>query len=131
MTENAKNEAAGKWLEYLQVVQSLSTEMTAAISALARNDLGRFEASVAEQERLCEIARGLSQFLGANSHLVMSPQGLVVAGRRLRQQNRVYAAVLARGAQIGRALLSVYQEARGNSHDGPIVSATNTWSCEV
>lgn len=131
MTENAKNEAVGRWLEYLQVVQSLSTEMTAAISALARNDLGRFEASVAEQERLCEMARRLSQFLRCNSRLGTPPKELVAAGREMRQQNRAYATVLARGAQICRALLSVYQEARGGSPDGRIVSGTNTWSCEV
>jgi len=132
MTEDPKNGIAERWLEYLRVVQSLSAETNAAVSALAGNDLGRFESSVAEQERLCETARWLSQSLRRNPQLGTPPRELIGAGRELRQQNHVYAAVLARGAQICRALLSLYQESpRGYSPDGRTASATNTWSCEV
>ena len=132
MSEDPKNGIAERWLEYLQLVRSLSTEMNAAVSALAENDLGRFESSVAEQERLCEKARCLSQSLRRNPQLGASARELVVAGRELHQQNRVYAAVLARGAQICRALLSLYQESpREYLPDGRMASATNTWSCEV
>jgi len=132
MTEDPKNGIAERWLEYLRVVQSLSAEMNAAVSALAGNDLGRFESSVAEQERLCEKARWLSQSLHRNPQLGMLPKEFVAAGRELCQQSRVYSAVLARGAQICRALLSLYQESpRGYSPDSRMTSATNTWSCEV
>lgn len=131
MTENTKNEAADRWLEYLQAIQSLSAEMNAAISALAGNDLERFESSVAEQERLCETVRGLSRLLRRSSHVGTSHKQLA-AGRELRQQNRMYAAVLTRAAQICAALLSLYQDSsRGYTQDGRIIPDTHNWSCEV
>lgn len=136
MTDNRQNEADETWLEYLRAVQSLSAEMNTGLAALAGNDLERFESSIAAQERLCETARGLFHLLRRNSppgaQSAPTSQQLAAAGGKLRQQNRVYAAVLVRAAQVGGALLSLYQESpRGYSREGRIVPATNTWSCEV
>jgi len=132
MTEDANNGTDQKWLDCLHVVQSLSLEMNAALSALAGNDLQRFESSVAAQERLCDAARGVFQFLRQSSHPGVSPRELAATGRDLRQRGRVYAAVLTRSAQICGALLSLYQDSpRGYSRDGRVLPATHTWSCEV
>ena len=135
MTDNRQNEADETWLEYLHAVQSLSAEMNAGLAALAGNDLQRFETSVVAQERLCETARGLFHLLRRDSPPGVQPaltsQQLAAVGGELRQQNRVYAAVLMRAARVCGALLSLYQESpRGYSRDGRIVPATNTWSCE-
>jgi hypothetical protein len=136
MTEDSKHDADHPWLEYIRLVRSLTAEMDAALSALARNDLQQFESSVAAQERLCETERSVLQHLRRNlppgkQFSLAAPKQLVAAGRDLRQQNRVYAAVLARGTQVCRALLSVYQESRGYSQEGRIAPPTHTWSCEV
>jgi len=133
MTHNLQNEAEETWLDYLHAVQSLSAEMNAALAAVAGNDLARLESSVAAQERLSETARSLWQSMRANPGQVprIPLQQLAAAGEELRQNNRVYAAVLARAARVGSALLSLYQEApRGYSRDGRVVPTTNTWSCE-
>ncbi len=136
MTDNSQNQADEAGLEYLHAVQSLSAEMNAALSALAGNDLERFESSVATQERLCETARGLFHLLRRDSPPGVQPalisHQLAAAAGELRQKNRVYAAVLMRAAQVCGALLSLCQESpRGYSQDGRIMPATNTWSCEV
>ena len=136
MTDNRQNGADETWLEYLHAMQSLSAEMKAGLAALAGNDLQRFETSVAVQERLCETARGLFHLLRRDSPLGVQPaltsQPLAAAGRELRQQSRIYSAVLPRAARVGGALLSLYQESpRGYSRDGRGLPAANTWSCEV
>jgi len=131
MADHRQNDADETWLDYLHAVQSLSAEMNAGLAAMAGNDLARFESSVAEQERLAETARGLWQNLRAKPLPAALPQ-LAAAGKELRQSSRVYAAVVMRAAQVGSALLSLYQESpRGYSRDGRAASATKTWSCEV
>jgi hypothetical protein len=131
MTDNGKNEAEERWLECLHAAQALAAEMNAALSALAGNDLQRFESSVAAQEQLCERARGLFQLVPQQLTLTSLKQ-LAAAGRELRHENRVYAAVLTRAAQVCGALLSLYQDSpRGHSPDGRTLPAPHTWSCEV
>jgi len=131
MADQRQNEADETWLDYLHAVQSLSAEMNAGLAAIAGNDLARFESSVAEQERLAENARGLWQNLRAKPLPAPLPQ-LSAAGKELQQNSRVYAAVVMRAAQVGSALLALYQEPpRGYSRDGRAASITKTWSCEV
>ena len=130
MTDYAKNEANARWLEYLQAMQALSAEMQAALAALAANDLVRFEASLAAQELLCESARGLAKKLLRGDSRPTAQ--LAAAGHELRQQNRVYATVVGRAAQVCAALLSLYQDSpRGYSADGRTLPGPATWSCEV
>ena len=131
MTDHHQNEAEETWLDYLQAVQSLSAEMNVGLAAIAGNDLARFESSVAAQERLAETTRGLWQTLRAKPLPASLPQ-LRVAGKELQRNSRVYAAVVMRAAQVGSALLSLYQGSpRGYSGDGRAVPKKNTWSCEV
>ena len=131
MTDYRQNEADETWLDYLHAVQTLSAEMNAGLAAIAGNDVARFESSVVAQERLTETARGLWQELREKARPASLDQ-LSAAGQELRQNNRVYAAVVMRAAQVGSALLSLYQESpRGYSRDGRAASATQTWSCEV
>lgn len=130
MADHRQNEADGTRLDYLHAVQSLSAEMNAGLAAIAGNDLARLESSVAAQERLAETARSLWQNRRAKPLPASAPQ-LAAAGKELQQKNRVYAAVVMRAAQVGSALLSLYQESpRGYSRDGRAASATQTWSCE-
>jgi hypothetical protein len=131
MTDHHEHEANETWLDYLQAVQSLSAEMNAGLAAIAGNDLARFESSVAEQERLAETARALRQGLRGSSLPAPLPQ-LAAAGRQLQQGSRVYAAVVMRAAQVGSALLSLYQGSPpGYSRDGRALPNTKSWSCEV
>jgi hypothetical protein len=128
MTEYANDATHERWLECLHVVHSLSAEMQAALAALAANDLKRFEGSVREQDRICETARGSARLLAAGSR----PRAQLAAARELQQQGRVYAAAVARAAQVCAALLSLYRESpRGYAADGPTPPDCATWSCEV
>jgi hypothetical protein len=123
MTEHDKND------DCLRLLRALSAEMNAALAALAGNDFARFESSVAAQQRLCEAVRGLAQSSGG---IPQPATQLAAASQELRQQNRVYVAVLTRAAQFGAALLSLYQGSpRGYSRQGRLASTTRTWSCEV
>ena len=127
MTERDHNDAGQKSQECLALVRMLREETNAALSALAANDLQRFESSVASQERLCESVCALVQ-LGAKATTVE----LAAAGRELRQQNRIYLAALVRAAQTCAALLSLYQDSpRGYSPSGQNAATSRTLSCEV
>lgn len=128
MTDHEKNDADKPWRDCLHLVQSLRDEMNTALSALAANDLERFESSVAAQERLCESVRGL-----ALSGAKPEPNAqLAAAGHELRRHNRIYLAALVRAAQTSAALLSLYQDSpRGYSPNGRDASTARTLSCEV
>ena len=128
MTEKDKHEADERGRDCLQLLHSLSREMKAGLEALASNDLARFESSVAAQERLCETGRGLTQLLGRSTQPTAH---FAAAARELRQQGRVYATAVVRAAQVGDALLSLYQDSRGYSPDGRTLPVPPTWSCEV
>jgi len=129
MTEYANDATQERWLECLHAMHSLSAEMQAGLAALAANDLKRFEESVREQDRICETARGSARLLAAGSR----PRAqLAAAARELQQQGRVYAAAVARAAQVCAALLSLCRESpRGYAADGPALPDCATWSCEV
>jgi len=131
MTNHEQNE---RWLEYLHAVQALSAQVEAAFSALGSNDLERFEACTAAQQRLAETVRGLSYLLRQNFRTIapVLEQQIVATGKALQQQIRVYAVVLTRAAQAGSSLLALYQGSpRGYSQNGRLQPVTNTWSCEV
>lgn len=126
MTDNDNNDSGQRSRECLDLLRSLREGISEALSALAANDLPRFEASVAAQERLCESVRGLVQSTGAK------PASLPAAARELQQHNRIYLGALIRAARTCSALLSLYQDPpRGYSPNARDASTSHTWSCEV
>ncbi len=127
---------------YLQQLQELAFEISAATEAIAANALFRFQESVAKQEMLCaslaSMANTVSQ--GVRSSDQPSVPGIdtsierriQVASEALRELNLQYAALL-RHSGRSIALLSLlckshmgqFQEARG-----PRLKH-QTWSCEM
>jgi hypothetical protein len=90
----------------LEQVQSLSREITAAISAIERNDLEGFRSAIANQESIC-------------NQLALTKQAPVVSNRTeqgemrqayldLAQLNRVYAGVIKRSKRCADLLLALY-----------------------
>ena len=128
MTEREQNDSGQKSQECLALVRRLREEMKIGLSALATNDLKRFESSVGTQEQLCENVRALAQ---SDAQPPRTAE-LAAAGRELRQQNRICLAALVRAAQTCSALLSLYQDSpRGYSPNGQSAVASQTLSCEV
>lgn len=128
-------------VKHLAQVQALSREIAAAISAIEKNDLTKFQKHVASQEALCNTMAPAQKLLppapaGSRESEPDSEAELVVEIRQahtsLAQLNRVYAAVLKR-AEKNRALIAAIYWAHGQGYDrGPSpITKHHTWSCEV
>jgi hypothetical protein len=92
--------------QQLEQVRSLSREITAALSAIERNDLQAFQQAIASQERICNQLALTDQPAVAGS----GSEGLAVyqAYVELAQVNRLYAAVIKRSKRCADVLLSLY-----------------------
>ena len=127
---------------YLQHLQELAFEISAATNAIAANSLSRFQESVAKQEMLCaslaSMANTVSEGFRASGQASLpgidsAIEGKIkAASRALNELNLQYAALL-RHSGRSIALLSLlckcqtgqFQEARGPR------SKHQTWSCEM
>jgi len=102
----ASTTAEQNQLEHLELVQALSREVSAAISAIERNDLQQFQTALANQENIChELASrkwSPGGICGTNRDAV---QQAYVA---LSQLNRTYAGVIKRSKRCADLLSSVY-----------------------
>lgn len=127
-TSNAIREQAG--FEQLELVRALSREITAAISAIERNDLQQFQATIANQEKLCHqlAARKWPPITAAATN----PDPIHQVYVALAQLNRVYAGVVKRSKRCA-DLLSALYGACGLGYGKDLAAATEgqTWTCEV
>jgi hypothetical protein len=127
---------------YLQHLQALAVEISAAMDAIAVNALSKFQDSVANQEMLCaslvSMANSISDGFQATEQPLLSSTDTSVDGKiraasgALRELNLQYAALLRHSgrsiallASLCRSHTGQFQEARG-----PRLKH-QTWSCEM
>lgn len=116
--------------EQLQWVRALSSEISAAIAAIAKNDLPRLQAAIANQERICHqmVARKSSPIPPDASDADL----LRAAYAQLAQLNRVYAGVIRRSKRCADLLLALYGSCGiGYGKDLSGSSAQQSLTCEV
>lgn len=114
-------------LQHLERVRALSSEVTAAISAIEKNDLRQLQAAVANQERIS------NELATTKWTPVPSPKKVDAAsenGERIQEAyvalarlNRVYAGVLKRSKRSVELLSALYGNLRSENFQ--------TLSCEA
>ena len=129
-------------VDYLQHMQELASEISAAMDAIAANALPRFQESVAKQEMLCaslvKAANTVNEGLPPNERPLLPGDGTEVelkirtTSAAIRELNLQYAALLKHSGRSIAVLASLcashtgrFQEARG-----PRLKH-QTWSCEM
>jgi hypothetical protein len=142
MTANAVQDRNGKAAEYLQLLQSLASEMQKAMQAIAHNALPDLEESVASQQimsaRLLVLADEISPSIKSNP--AVSPAGLDakmmqqvrVAGDALQNLNRRYAELLLHSSRSVALMASLFNSYKGQFKEasGPRLKH-QTWSCQM
>ena len=132
----------GKAAEYLQLLQSLASEMQKAMQAIAHNALPDLEESVASQQimsaRLLVLADEISPSIKSNP--AVSPAGLDakmmqqvrVAGDALQNLNRRYAELLLHSSRSVALMASLFNSYKGQFKEasGPRLKH-QTWSCQM
>jgi len=117
-------------LEHLELVQTLSREMSAAISAIERNDLQQLLTAIANQEQICHelVSRQWSPggIAGTDRGAV---QRAYVA---LSQLNRTYAGVIKRSKRFADLLSYVYGACdKRYGKELPALADRQPWTCEA
>jgi hypothetical protein len=127
---------------YLEQMQELAHEISAAMDAIAANALSSFQESVARQEMLCASLATTANAVSEGMRSVEPPalsgvetavaSRVRAAGKELRELNLQYAALLRHSgrsiailASLCRSCTGRFQEARGSR------SKYQTWSCEM
>ena len=142
MTAPAVQDRNGKAAEYLQLLQSLASEMQKAMQAIAHNALPDLEESVASQQimsaRLLVLADEISPSIKSNP--AVSPAGLDakmmqqvrVAGDALQNLNRRYAELLLHSSRSVALMASLFNSYKGQFKEasGPRLKH-QTWSCQM
>jgi len=125
MTATQVQDRNGKAAEYLELLQSLASEMEKAMQAIAHNALPDLEESVASQQimstRLLVLADEISPSLkanpavsqvGADADMVQQVQA---AGDTLQKLNRRYAALLQHSSRSVALMASLFSSYKDNS----------------
>jgi hypothetical protein len=127
---------------YLQQLQALATEISAAMDAIAANALPRFQESVAKQEMLCaslaNMASSVSEELGMSEQPLLKGIDPAVELRirttsvAIRELNLKYAALLKHSGKSIALLISLCRSHTGRFQEarGPRLKH-QTWSCEM
>lgn len=92
--------------QQLELVRCLSQEITAALSAIERNDLPAFQSALANQEGICNQLALMEQISVSRSQT--EQRTLRKAYSDLAQLNRVYAGVIKRSKRCADLLLALY-----------------------
>jgi hypothetical protein len=142
MTATQVQDRNGKAAEYLELLQSLASEMEKAMQAIAHNALPDLEESVASQQimstRLLVLADEISPSLkanpavsqvGADADMVQQVQA---AGDTLQKLNRRYAALLQHSSRSVALMASLFSSYKGQFKEasGPRLKH-QTWSCQM
>jgi hypothetical protein len=98
--------------ERLAILQALTQQMSAAISAIEHNDLRHLQSSVAAQESLCCELNGKPWPISSRSTESELVSEVRAAKKELAQLNRIYARVL-RNAQRSAALMTTLYRSFG------------------
>ena len=114
-------------LEHLELVGALSREITAALSAIEKNDLPAFQAAIANQEKVCHqmiVHKGSPLAASANDTDLVRKAYLELA-----QLNRVYGGVIKRSKRCADLLAALYSSCGiGHGKEG---SERQSLTCEV
>ena len=127
---------------YLVQLQTLASEISLAMDAIAANALASFQESVAKQEMLCGVLASVANSISAKVRssgqtlLVLSDSSverrIQATSEAIRQLNLQYAALLKHSgrsialmASLCRFHTGEFQEARGPR------SKRQTWSCDI
>jgi hypothetical protein len=127
MTPTSANQEQSQ-TEHLSLVRALSQEITAAIAAIEKNDLQRFQATIANQERICHelVVRKWSP--AAANGTGQLHQAYV----ELKQLNRVYTGVIKRSKRCADLLLALYGSCgTGYGKNAPGLADRQSLICEV
>lgn len=116
--------------EHLQLVQALSREITAAISAVERNDLRGLQATIANQEKICDELVSKKWLPPASGR--KNRDAVQEAYVTLSQLNRVYAGVIKRSKRCADLLSALYGASQaGYGKNGTALENRQSWICEV
>lgn len=117
---------AGEQLEHLQLVQALSGEISAAISAIERNDLPQLQSAMANQEKICHELASKKWSWGTDKGAIHH------AYAALAQLNRTYAGVIKRSRRCADLLSSVYGACdKRYGKELPALADRQPWTCEA
>lgn len=129
--------------EHLALVRALSHEISSAISAIERNDMGDFASRIAAQEAICHklnpkgdesLKLACESYKAAANSPAGSPLSHKIheAHLALARLNRVYAALIRRSQKSIGSIISLYKS-QGQSYtkDAKAQPSQHTWSCEV
>ena len=127
---------------YLQQLQALELELTAAMNAIAANTLSGFQESVAKQEMLCAglvtTANLVSEELRTSAPAPLPSIDTAIelkiraTSESIRELNLQYAALLKHSGKSIALLISLCRSHTGRSQEahGPGLKH-QTWSCEM
>ena len=142
-TNNSRSIGNPEGTEHLALVRALSREVSAAISAIERNDLPQLTTSVEAQEALCEkLNRQGTEWLRlacasykASGETQAEPsmlQKIREAHLGLAQLNRIYAGLVRRSQKSVELITALYRNhGQGYGKTSNVPPGSHTWSCEV
>lgn len=128
--------------EHLALVRALSQEVSAAISAIERNDLALLKTSVVAQESICQkLSQRRAEWLrsacasyrasSGEQRDVSLLQEVRDAHVVLARLNRIYEALIARSQKSIKLITALYRAQADYSRDPKVRTGDHTWSCEV
>ncbi len=129
--------------QHLALVRALSGEVSNAISAIERNDMGELASHIAAQEIIChklnqqdpqhlkhafEAYRSTAQSREKSSLI----QKVREAHLALARLNRTYAGVISRSQRSIELITNLYRNhGQGYNKDENVRPSKHTWSCEA
>ena len=129
--------------QHLALVRALSGEVSSAISAIERNDMGELTSRIAAQEVICQKLnqqdpQRLKQAFESYRSAALSREksSLVERVRQahlaLARLNRTYAGVLSRSQRSIELITNLYRtHGQGYNNNEKARPSKHTWSCEA
>ncbi len=133
-------------VEYLRLIESLTTEIRTGMDAIGQDALDSFEQSVSRQQELCSRLRRAACEMGIVEQVTKQKVGsgvpvhgvdaklfphIRVAFDSLKAVNRQYAALLRHAGNSVSVLAALYRSFAGEYKSSEQLGASRTtWSCE-
>jgi hypothetical protein len=141
MDDQALQQSDSLAVAYLQQLQQLAFEISAAMDAIAANALAKFQESVAKQEMLCFSLKQMADAVAKGSPSAREAlqsedpnldQKMQAASEAIRKLNLRYAALLKHSGRSIALLASLCRNHLGQIEEihGPRLKH-QTWSCEM
>jgi hypothetical protein len=117
--------------QYLATIQSLSGELAGATAAIGRNDISALERHVEAQQDLCAQILGMLKLHPSLPEECCGLPPIISALRELRQNNRVYSALLTMSGRSHRVLMALCNSYRGSCNSVDHTPTSRKLSCEA